>query len=132
PAPSQDVAEELKVRFLRFTRSQPQLTARVRENNDHAARVELLGRFARIDGRTLRGRGGDERLLEAPPTVNSPAWPASLASSPPLQPPLYNAVLRTDHRFSMHLQFGHWLDAFAFYVFEWERIRLPDPPPQES
>lgn len=43
-----------------------------------------------------------------------------------LQPPLFEAALRTDHRFVMQLQFPSVFDAFARYSYFWERVRVPD------
>lgn len=128
PPPPTAIRQDFAVLVLAFIRTQPQLMEQAAVADGHDARVALLARFTRFSLRVVRGTTGDEALLTRPARANAPAWEARLTSHPPLQPPLYDAALETDHRFTMSLQFAHWTDAFAMYVYLWERIRVPDQP----
>ena len=112
--------------FLSFVQTQPQLMERALQPDNHQVLVSLVARYGRFTRRLLRAERGDERLLNRPARANTPAWDATLSSSPPLQPPLYDAALETDHAFTMHIQFAHWTDAFAAYRYRWEFMQVPD------
>ncbi|GGX79720.1 hypothetical protein GCM10007160_03880 [Litchfieldella qijiaojingensis] len=118
--------------FLRYARTQPQLLEAGRSSDGHDARIEILGRFGRFLGHVGQAGRRTGEIMDHPARANAPAWNATLSVSPELLPPLFSAALETDHSFSMNLEFGHWTDAFALYGFLWERIRIPDPPEEES
>jgi hypothetical protein len=128
PDPSR-VREDLAVLFLAFLNTQPQLLEQAGGADGHSSRVTLLARFSRFAVRAFRSGSGDEALLNRPGRANAPPWRATLSSSPPLRPPLFEAALETDHRFIMNIEFEHWLNAFGMYSYLWERIRIPDPVP---
>jgi hypothetical protein len=119
-APAPDMASA----FLGFVRTQPQLLQQV--ETDAAARRELLDRFVRWAGSALPAGPRDQPLSEAPALANRPPWPSQLASSPVLEPPLFDAALGTDHAFVMQIQFGTVFDAFVSYSYQWDRIRVPE------
>jgi hypothetical protein len=116
------------VGFLNFVHTQPRLMEQAFAANAHDVLVTLVARFGRFTLRLARAERGDERLMNRPGRANAPAWDADLSSSPPLQPPLYDAALETDHAFTMQLRFAHWTDAFAMYRYRWEFMRVPDGP----
>jgi hypothetical protein len=126
--PVPKVQENSATLFLAYLHTQPQLAEKAAAAEGHDARVTLLARFIRFMGRVAKGATGDEPLLMRPGKATDEAWDATLSSYPPLQPPLFEAALETDHRFSMSLNFADWTDAFAMYAYLWERIRIPDTP----
>jgi hypothetical protein len=111
--------------FLGYSRTQREL-ARDAEAY-HEQRLELMKRFARFIGQlTYSGTKGDEEIRDQPATSNRPAFPSILSPLSPIQPPLFEAALKTDHRFHMEVQFPSVYDALGSYVFNWERVRIPD------
>lgn len=111
--------------FLVFVPTQPALARTA--DSDPAARRELLERFSRfVVTAATSGGSGDQVIQDQPGRANAPPHPSQMSSYPALQPPLYEAALQTDHRFSMALQFPTVFDAFAHYSYFWERIRIPD------
>ena len=126
PPDGKRIREDLAVLFLGFVNTQPQLFSEAGADEGHEARQMLLARFLRFVKRVVTGKTGDEQLFKTPATATDPAWTATLTSTPVLSPPLYDAALETDHRFSMGLDFAHWTDAFQIYSYLWERIRIPE------
>ncbi|KYF99646.1 hypothetical protein BE20_58830 [Sorangium cellulosum] len=125
PAPPGKVPSPLfAASFLAFAFTQPILT--LGAVIDHATRKELLDRFMRFAGRTIAAGGADERLFGTPPKANAPPLSAYLTVFPALAPPLFQAALRTDYAFVMHVEFPDVFEAFASYAYMWERIRIPE------
>ena len=111
--------------FLIFAPTQPALAQTA--DTDPASRHELLERFSRFMTNAMTtGAGGDQVLQDQPGRANAPPHPSQMSAYPALQPPLFEAALQTDHRFTMALQFPTVFDAFAHYSYFWERIRIPD------
>lgn len=124
PTPADHTPHTLAI-FVTFIGSQPELSRRVITEYDEATGRELLDRFVRFTDRVMLNLG-DQRITDAPGGANAPPHPATLASYPVLQPPLFDAALGTDHRFTMSLQFPTVFDAFARFAYDWDRIRVPD------
>jgi hypothetical protein len=112
--------------FLMFARTQPAQSAAALQGTD--ARRELLDRFRRFitNAAATPGAAGDQVIQDAPGRANAQPHPSTMSSYPVLQPPLFEAALRTDHRFVMQLQFPSVFDAFARYSYFWDRVRVPD------
>ncbi|HEX8109464.1 MAG TPA: hypothetical protein VF516_17155 [Kofleriaceae bacterium] len=112
--------------FLMFARTQPAQSTAALQATD--ARRELLDRFRRfvVNAATTPGATGDLVIQDAPGRANAQPHPSTMSSYPVLQPPLFEAALRTDHRFVMQLQFPSVFDAFARTSYFWERVRVPD------
>src|SRR5262245_6757120 len=128
PADDSQIRKDLAVMFLAFLNTQPKLMDEAGADDGHETRVALLARFMRFAKRVVSGGTGDEQLFKQPARANAPGWKATLTSTPQLNPPLYDAALETDHRFSMSLEFAHVTDAFAMYSYRWDRVRIPDTP----
>jgi Holliday junction resolvase-like predicted endonuclease len=111
--------------FITFIGSQPELSGRIVTETDSAPRRELLDRFIRYMDRASFGQG-DQVIRDTPGGANAPPHPATLASYPALEPPLFDAALGTDHAFVMTLQFPSVFDALARYAYGWNRIQVPD------
>ncbi|AKC86793.1 hypothetical protein WQ53_08515 [Pseudoxanthomonas suwonensis] len=130
-APPEDrVRNEIALWLLGYVHTQPDLSAAatLEGTAGHEARLELLGRLFRYLDRTIgRITRGDESLFNVPARATDPPWDARMTSAPPLTPPLYDAALRTDHAFTMQLEFGDVFDAFADYGYLWKFVRIPDP-----
>jgi len=115
------------VLFLGYMRTQPQLTRYAETSPED--RVELLKRFGRFQAQlvfTGTVKQGDEEIRDRPATANYPAFPSTLTPVPAVSPPLFDAALGTDHRFSMEVQFPSVYEALGRYGFSWERVRIPD------
>lgn len=124
PEPTQIRSDLAASWFLSFCYSQPDLVARAKQADGHAARAELLHRFRWVhEEHTRVVVEGDEELHGAPEGTNAPPLPSRLTASPALNPPLYEMPLETDRRFVMNLHFPEVFEALAsYYTFVWERI----------
>ncbi len=120
--------------FMNHARTQPQFleAGRAATAEGHSARIQVLARFARFFVRSGRAAQRTGEIMDHPARANAPAWSANMTVSPQLLPPLYSAALETDLSFTMNLHFNHFTDAFAIYHYQWERIRIPDPPQNDS
>jgi hypothetical protein len=115
--------------LLGYIHTQPAMAAAAGEPGavGHGGRFELLGRYQRFAGRVGRSMGLGERLFSQPARATDRPWDATLSSTPPLAPPLFDAALETDHQFTMQLAFGDVFDAFGIYNYLWKFVRIPEP-----
>jgi hypothetical protein len=112
--------------FLGYMRTQSQLT--LNAETDAEQRFELVRRFALYSHRMVfsTSKGGDEEIRDQPATANAPAFPSTLNPMFQISPPLFDAALGTDHRFSMQVEFPSVYEALGRYSFNWELVRIPD------
>jgi hypothetical protein len=111
--------------FLSWCRSQPDSVKAA--PGDAAARSRLLQRFFSFGHDvTFTPMAGDQAIRDVPATANALPFDATLSSSPVLQPPLFDAALGTDHRFTMKVQFPDVTDALATWAYNWERVTVPE------
>ncbi|HYU35974.1 MAG TPA: DUF4157 domain-containing protein [Thermoanaerobaculia bacterium] len=112
--------------FLAWARSQAKVAEEAETNP--ARRIQLLERYGRFLGQvTVKGPAtGNQQIRDTPARANRPPFPSTLSAVPPLQPPLFDAALGTDHRFSLQVEFPDVFAALGSYGFAWERVRIPD------
>lgn len=112
--------------FLGYMRTQAQLTKNAEV--DAEERFELVRRFALYSHRMMfsASKGGDDQIRDQPATANAAAFPSNLNPMFQISPPLFDAALGTDHRFSMQVEFPSVYEALGRYSFNWELVRIPD------
>ena len=116
---------QLAVLFLSWSRSQPESMAKA--PTDGKARATMMERFFSFGHDvTFTPMTGDQKIRDIPATANARPFDAILSSSPPLQPPLFDAAYGTDHRFTMSVQFPDVTDALAVWAYNWERVKIPE------
>ena len=126
-APTKLRDEGTAVLFLGYLRTQPDLARNAEvDAQQRATLVERFGRFTASLTTAPPEAPGDQQLRDTPVSANRPAFPSTLSVVPESPPPLYNAALGTDHRFSMSVEFPSVYEALGRYAFYWERVRIPD------
>ncbi len=116
--------------FLMFLETQLDLVNEVSGKDAGAAvvaRKELLDRFQRFSGGTLRedGARGDQKIADEPGRANAEPHPATLTANPPITPPLFEASSRGFYSFTMALQWPTLWSAFQTYYYRFEQIQVP-------
>ncbi|MCX6317005.1 MAG: DUF4157 domain-containing protein [Bacteroidetes bacterium] len=94
----------------------------------HLARAKLLKDAMSIplNGQTAKA---NTKLSDRLNRYNAPAFPATLRSYPPLEPPLFELVSNTSPTFSMSVEWGSFYDALGFAFagsYGFELIRISD------
>jgi hypothetical protein len=126
-APTKLRNEGMAVLFLGYMRTQGKLALNAEFYADQRALlVERFGRFASSMMFQPVGAGADETVRDQPATSNRPAFPSNLHGMPEQPPPFFNAALGTDHRFGMEVEFPSVYEALGRYLFNWERVRVPN------
>lgn len=111
--------------FLAYQRTQPQLTKSVETVPED--RKELMRRFSGYISRTSPSSGkGDQQILDEAGTANAPAFPSTLSPVPPIDSLIFDAALKTDHRFQIKVDYPSVYEALGNYKFRWEIVRVPD------
>jgi hypothetical protein len=123
----QEPKSKAGIQFLTYVGTQPDLRDNILGQDPDEARKDrrqILDRFARALGTNLFtpavAGSGDQMLADEPPASNTPAYPSTLTVYPTIEPPIFDASIKAEYAFELHIQFPDIFAAFQtqHYLFK--------------
>ncbi len=131
-AADQEPNGKAAIQFLTYVNTQPDLRDNILGDNPEEIRRDsklLLDRFSRALGTDLFSPkvsgSGSQQLTDEPPRSNAPEIPSTLTVYPPADPPLFDASLKAEYAFEMHIQFPDIFTAFATRLYLFKMYPVP-------